>query len=185
MAARVFTLGRPLPGNAGEYAAFKSDKSLFDADVIVFTPTFDDYNSSESYAGKPLISEGDSPHLINDCAHWRHEIEVAVEAGKVVFVMLVKPDEVYYDTGQRTYSATGWSRVTTRQVASASSYDSLPLRLEGLVPKGDTEIYSRRGKGLGYNVRVLKSLWGKAFKAQPMVSTTEFIDGKCQGMQTH
>src|SRR5437667_11240617 len=123
MPARVFTVGRDFPGNAAEYVPFRSDKSLFDADLIVFTPTFKDYQSSEGYGGKPLISEADSPMIVQDCAHWRNEIKAAVEAGKVVFVNLVKPAEVYYDTGQRTFSGTGRSRVTTKQVAATSSYD--------------------------------------------------------------
>src|SRR2546428_2250056 len=140
MPARVFTVGRHFPGDAAEYVPFRSDKSLFDADVIIFTPTFADYESYEGYAGKPLISEADSPELKRDCAHWRNEIKAAIETGKVVFVTLVKPVEVYYDTGQRTFSGTGRSRVTTRQLDSASSYDSIPLRFEGLVPRGGAEI---------------------------------------------
>lgn len=140
MPVRIFTVGRVFPGDAAEYIPFRSDKSLFDADLIIFTPTFDEYASYESYAGKPLISESDSHDLVLDCAHWRNEIKTAVEAGKVVFVTLVKPAEVYYDTGERTFSGTGRSRITTRQVASASSYDSIPLQIQGLVPKGGTEI---------------------------------------------
>lgn len=140
MPARIFTVGREIPGNAAEYVAFRSDKSLFDADLIVFTPTFADYESHEGYGGKPLISEADSPALMQDCAHWRGEIKAAVDAGKIVFVNLVRPAEVYYDTGQRTFSGTGRSRVTTRGVAMANSYDSIPIRLDGLVPRGGTEI---------------------------------------------
>lgn len=140
MPQRVFSVGREVPGNVAEYLPFRSDKSLFDGDIIFFTPTFEGYNSYESYAGKPLISESDSQALSRDCAHWRDEIKTAVDSGKIVFVALAKPEEVYYDTGQRTYSGTGRSRVTTRQVNGASSYESIPFRLQGLVPRSGTEI---------------------------------------------
>ena len=140
MAARVFIVGGRLPGAVGEEISFRSDNSLFDADIVIFTPTFVEYTSYESYAGKSLISEGHSPMIFADCAHWRKEIETAVNAGKVVFVMLTKPEEVYYHTGEQSYSGTGRSRVTTNLVALISSYDSLPFHLEGLTPRGGTAI---------------------------------------------
>ena len=140
MSSRVFSVGREIPGNAAEYVSFRSDNSLFDADVIVFHPTFVDYNSNEMYSGRPLISDTDSPMLIRDCAHWKSEIKAAIESGKVVFIMLIRPDEVYYATGQKTFSGTGRGRVSTRHVALTTSYESIPLRLEGLVPKGGTAI---------------------------------------------
>lgn len=147
MLQRVFSVGREVPGNVTEYVPFRSDKSLFDGDVILFTPTFEGYNSYEQYAGKPLISEADSQNLSRDCAHWRAEIKAAVDSGKVVFVALARPEEVYYDTGQRTYSGTGRSRVATRQVNDASSYESIPFQLQGLVPRGGTEISSLANLG--------------------------------------
>jgi hypothetical protein len=140
MQRRVFAVGRDIPGNAAEYVPFNSDKSLFDADVIIFTPTFSDYHPHETYAGRPVISEYDSQRLIRCCAHWRDEIKAAVDSGKVVFVTLVKPHEVYYHTGQREFSGTGRSRVSTNIVQPASSYESIPFGLEGLVPRGGTEI---------------------------------------------
>lgn len=140
MPQRLFSVGREVPGNAAENVPFRSDKSLFDADVIIFTPNFRDYDSHGEYAGKPVISESDSQVLVRDCAHWQAEIKAAVDTGKVVFVMLVKPEEVCYDTGRREFSGTGRSRVTTRLVEVATSYNSIPLRLQGLVPKGGTEI---------------------------------------------
>jgi hypothetical protein len=48
MAARVFTVGLKLPGDAGEYVPFRSQQSLFDADVIIFYPTLDGYSAHES-----------------------------------------------------------------------------------------------------------------------------------------
>lgn len=140
MSARVFSIGRQIPADTAEYVPFRSDKSLFDGDVILFHPTFEEYDSVETYAGHPLITEADSPGLVRDCTHWKAELREAVEAGKVVFVFLTKPVEVYYDTGARTYSGTGRSRVTTRQVSPKNSFDSIPVRLEGLMPRRGSEI---------------------------------------------
>src|SRR5438552_2142243 len=117
MAGSFFSVGLGLPGNAAEYVPFRSDRSLFDADVILFAPTFEDYEADDSYAGRPLISDEDSPALKSDCSHWRDELKAAVESGKVVFIFLKKPVEVYVDSGERTYSGTGRSRVTTKHVA--------------------------------------------------------------------
>ena len=143
MPSRVFTIGLELPGDPAEYVPFRSDHSLFDADVILFYPTLDEYRSDESYAGHSLITETDSPALIRDIAHWRSEIRVAVESGKVVFVFLPQPVQVYYDTGKRTQSGTGRSQVTTQHVDKKTSYDALPLTLEGLTPRGGSEISIR------------------------------------------
>ena len=54
--------------------------------------------------------------------------------------MLYKPEHVYYDTGERTYSGTGRNRQTTLQVALKNTYDVLPVSLQGLTPRGGTEI---------------------------------------------
>lgn len=140
MASRVFTVGLQLPGDAAEYIPFRSDRSLFDGDVILFCPTFEEYDSVESYAGLPLVTEHDSPTLIHDIAHWRSEIATAIDSGKVVFVCLARPVPVYYHTGGRTHSGTGRSRVTTRDVAAKNSYDAIPITLEGLTPRQGNEI---------------------------------------------
>ncbi len=138
---QVFSVGLELPGNAAEYVSFRSDKALFDADIIIFwPPTFEEYNAAESYRGLPAIGEADSASLVRDCQHWRNELQAAVDAGKVVFVMLCKPEQVYYDTGGRTHSGTGRNRLTTRQVDLKSSYDTIPVSLTGLTPRGGSEI---------------------------------------------
>ena len=136
----VFSVGLALPGNPAEYVPFRSDRSLFDADIVIFSPTFGDYHSGETYLGRPLISESDSSQLVRDCDHWRSELATAVENGKIVFVMLYKPVQVYHDTGERTYSGTGRNRVTTRQLGAKSSYDAVPVTMTGLTSRGGSEI---------------------------------------------
>src|SRR5689334_21555267 len=107
MPVTVFSVGQTIPENAAHYVTTRSEKSLLDADVILFWPTFDIYHVSSSYAGRSVISEDDSADIVQDCQHWRDELRSAVNAGKVVFIFLTKPDHVYYDTGKRSYSGTG------------------------------------------------------------------------------
>jgi hypothetical protein len=138
----VFSVGLALPGNAAEFVPFRSDRALFDADIVIFTPTFGDYSEADEYLGCSRIEESDSTDLVQDCQHWRNELQAAVDAGKIVFIMLYKPVQVYYDTGQRSYSGTGRNRVTTRVVNSKNSYDAIPVSLKGLTPRGGSEIAS-------------------------------------------
>jgi hypothetical protein len=140
MAQAIFSVGLSLPGNVAEHVAFRSDRSLFDADIVLFRPDISGYSSYESYSGEPLVSESESVALMRDMAHWKAELLSVVNAGKIVFVFLPKPRSVYYHTGTRSHSGTGRSRVTTRHVAPTSSYDCLPVTLSGLTPRSGTEI---------------------------------------------
>src|SRR6202022_72061 len=90
----------------------------------------------KTYAGKPLITESDSVHIARDCTHWRDEIATAIRAGKVVFVALARPQEVYYYTGERSVSGTGRSQSISNHVTPIGSYASIPVQLKGLVPRG-------------------------------------------------
>ena len=82
----VFSVGFELPGGPAEYVPFRSDRSLYDADIILFRPTFAGYRSGESYSGHRLIAEVDTSDLVRDCAHWRSELQAIVATGKIVFV---------------------------------------------------------------------------------------------------
>lgn len=142
MPRTVISVGRRLPGDIVESVSFRSDRSLLDADVVIFTPTLDEYDRDD-INGRPVISDEDSPRVVRDCEHWQAEITTAVNAGKVIFIMLEKPEEVYYRTGSRTTSG----RVTTIQTAPIKSYDSLPICLRGLVPKSGREFSVLRNLG--------------------------------------
>jgi hypothetical protein len=140
MASRVFSVGMRFPGDIAEYVPLRSGNSLFDGDVILFYPHFGNYTSSERYAGHRLLTETDSAAVIRDTAHWRSELKTAVDSGKIVFVYLRQPEQVYYYTGSQSYSGTGRSRVTTNHVASVESYHMLPITLNGLTPRRGREI---------------------------------------------
>jgi hypothetical protein len=140
MAATVFSIGIELPGGVAEAIPFRSTRSLFDADVVVFAPSIAAYSGYESYAGHRLVDESDSVALSRDLDHWCAELSAAIASGKTVFVFLNEPEEVCYHTGSRGVSGTGRSRVTTKHVAPISSFRCLPVQLQGLTPRTGTEI---------------------------------------------
>src|SRR5688572_15511657 len=98
MASTVFSVGLELPGGVAETVPFRSSRSVFDADVVVFAPSISTYHSHESYAGHRLISERDSASLMKDLAHWKAELGAALSSGKTVFIVLSKPEDAYYHT---------------------------------------------------------------------------------------
>ncbi len=136
---RLFTVGFDLPGDDFEYVPFDSDQTLLDADIILFEPTLGAYNSYQGYSGRPLLSESSSFATKESLNHWRSEIVAAVNAGKLVIIYLAKPIECYRHTGQKQFSGTGRSRVTTNLVTEISSYEAVP-RLKRVASKTGTEI---------------------------------------------
>ncbi|MFH1717329.1 MAG: hypothetical protein ABIF19_08270 [Planctomycetota bacterium] len=140
----VFTVGIGLPGDAGEYVRFNSDKSLLDADIIVFRPDMSDvYDSSyESYQGKRCYGEHASFKLKERIAHWRRELWIAVDSGKTVFILLNDKHDVFVDSGQRTYSGAGRNTRTTRVVEPCCNYDVLPSGIEIATGSGCVMILS-------------------------------------------
>lgn len=134
-----FSVGFDMPGDDFEYVPFDSDQTLLDADIILFEPTLGNYSSYESYNGRPLLSESSSFATNESLRHWRSEIVAAVNAGKLVVVYLARPVECYRHTGQKQFSGTGRSRVTTNLVTEISSYEAVP-KLKGINSKTGREI---------------------------------------------
>jgi hypothetical protein len=136
---RIFTVGFALPGDEFECIDFDSDQTLLDADIILFQPTLGDHYGTESYNGRPLLSEHSSFAAKRRIDHWRSEIVAAVNAGKVVIVYLVRPIEQFRYTGQKQHSGTGRSRITTNIVTEISSYEAVP-KLTKVTAKSGNEI---------------------------------------------
>ena len=136
---RIFTVGFELPGDEFEYIEFDSDKTLLDADIILIEPSLGNASSYESHKGKPLLSEHSSFSAKEHIDHWRSEIIAAVNAGKLVIVYLVKPEECYRHTGEKQHSGTGRSRVTTNIVTPISSYDAIP-NIDSIMAKSGTSM---------------------------------------------
>lgn len=129
----IFCVGFDLPGEEFEYIPFESDRSLLDADIILYEPTLGRFTSSEWYSGKQLIGEWDSARVPDRLLHWKSELANAVNVGKLVIVYLRKPREAYRYTGRNEYSGTGRNQKVTNIVEPIQSYSAVP-RIEKIVP---------------------------------------------------
>ena len=130
-ARRILTVGLELASGDSQYKSFDSKLSLLDWDIILIKPEISEFYSygDDSYQGKRSLSDSGSFRLKECCEHWRREIKQAVETGKTVIVYLPPLEEVYVDTGQRSYSGTGRNCQTTRHVALHTNYHAIPASI--------------------------------------------------------
>lgn len=143
---RILTIGLELASPDTQYASFQSKTSLLDWDIVFFKPQIGEFTSYDEYfQGKPSLSDSASFQLKESCEHWRREIKQAIEAGKTVIVFLPSLQEVYVDTGQRSYSGTGRNQRTTRHVAEYNNYQALPATLSPVTATGSAMKLSARG----------------------------------------
>lgn len=78
-----------------------------------------------------------------------------METGKTVLVYLPALDEVFVDTGQRSYSGTGRNQRTTRHVAEYNNYQAIPAELTPVIATGSSMKLSAKGAEL------LASYWSE------------------------
>lgn len=143
---RILTIGFELASPDTHYESFRSKTSLLDWDIILFKPQINDFFSySEYYQGKPSLGDSASFQLKESCEHWRREIKQAFETGKTVIVFLASFEEVYVDTGQRTYSGTGRNQRTTRHVVEYNNFQAIPATLAPVTASGRSMKLSARG----------------------------------------
>jgi hypothetical protein len=131
---KIFSVGRDFPSHNFELVKHRSERSLLDADIVVFEPGLhDEYSIKEYYRGCPLLYESDSFDFLRNLQHWHSELKIAFDAGKTILVFLTKPETVYVDTGQKKYEGSGRNTRATPFVDPHSTYEALPLRLEGVI----------------------------------------------------
>lgn len=124
----VVGIGMDIPGADIEEVSLKTKVSLLDYDIAIIDPaiyTFYGY-SYEEYLGKPCLDDSNSFSLKEHIEHWRREILESIRAGKNIFLMLNKEQEVYIATGDKSFSGTGRNRQTTRHVTKLSNYQIVP-----------------------------------------------------------
>ena len=124
----IFTIDCEIPGGYGTHESFYSRRSLMDADLILLrTASLSTHYiyGNTYYKGKPSMPESASFRMKQSIEHWRREIRDAIAAGKTVFVLLGRLDEVYVRTGEKTFSGAGRNRVQTTHVEPLSNYDVL------------------------------------------------------------
>jgi hypothetical protein len=128
MAKKILSVGIDVPGDQATYASIRSKLSLLDYDISIFNPDISLFSiyAPENYQGKPCLSDSASFALIEHLEHWRREILEAIIAGQTIFLLLNRIDQVFVDTGERSYSGTGRNRITTRHVAPKDNYSLVP-----------------------------------------------------------
>lgn len=152
---KIFTVGVALASDDCQYVEFRSKASLLDWDIVLFRFTIQDhfYLGEDTYRGKPSLDDDDSFQLKDYCSHWRREIKQAVEAGKTVLVFLAPFQDVFVDTGRRTYSGTGRNQKTTVEVDLFSNYEVIPVSLSPTTASGS------RIRLVAKGAEVISSYW--------------------------
>jgi hypothetical protein len=82
MSKRIFAVGFNRRGTSIKSIPFSSERTLLEADIVVYKPTL-----GSSYPKKDYSKE---------LQHWHSELKAVLEAGKVVIVFLVKPKRESY-----------------------------------------------------------------------------------------
>ena len=61
MAKKIISVGFEIPGGVVEYVSLRSNRSLLDADIVVFSPQMgSEYYISRYHQGRPRLGESDS-----------------------------------------------------------------------------------------------------------------------------
>jgi hypothetical protein len=134
MSKKILSVGFEIPGGGGEYVPYKSDRSLLDADIIIFQPDISHFFTAESYQGLRSFSEDTSFQMQRTADHWQSELLAALKEGKTIVVFLSQFEKFFLDSGQRNYSGTGRNQKVTRLVNESNNYKFLPLPLGDIVP---------------------------------------------------
>ncbi len=134
---KILTVGLRLAGNDSESHPFRSDISLLDWDIILFKPDISDFlDYSQTFQGKPCLSDDRSFQLKERSEHWRREIKTAIDTGKLVVVYLIELCEIHIATGEKRTSGTGRNQQTTRIVTDFNNYHCIPFDTKPVKTKG-------------------------------------------------
>lgn len=144
----IFSVGFRFPGGMCEEIPIRSDRSLLDADVILFQPRLTgDYGYSELFNGEPDLYEYSSFQFRADMRHWRSELHNAFDAGKTTIIYLSRLKTVYVHTDRHEWSGTGRNARKTNIVEPMQTYSAIPLDLSDVVMASGENI--RPAKDLG------------------------------------
>jgi hypothetical protein len=138
MGKRIISVEGKVPaGTEVESVDFKSNYSILDADIVIFSPSFKDYQTDGNYAGQALLSQEDSAELRQHTVHWKSELSLTLEHGKTVFVLLPDLGDFHIHSGQRNVSGTGRSAIVTNLVHPYDPYSSIPLEGVGTIHRSN------------------------------------------------
>ncbi len=149
---KIISVGATFPLGDVENLSIGSDRTLLDADIVVFVPgiAYSDFSflTGDYFQGKLKLSESGSFRAVESATHWRSELRMAYDDGKTIFIFLAKPEEVYRYTGEKNYSGTGRNRQVTNIVTPFSSYNAIPINLGAVVPKRGKSIKTQGDLGV-------------------------------------
>jgi hypothetical protein len=129
MPKKILSVGsHEIPGGEIESINLHSRRSLLDADIIVFSPEIPYSYGSDTYKGKNCLSDDASFRAKESIAHWNRELAAALEAGKLIIVLLRAPEIVFVATGQTQTSGTGRTARVNRIVEELSAYAAIPTK---------------------------------------------------------
>lgn len=128
MSKIILSVGFEVPGGEVEQVELLSDRSLLDADIILFQPEIPSTHGEDTYQGKRCLSDDGSFRMREAIAHWRRELSAAADAGKLVVVLLASPEVVYAATGRKEWSGTGRNARATRIVDELHAYSAIPTK---------------------------------------------------------
>jgi hypothetical protein len=168
---------------------FKSDKSLLDGDMIVFSVDMSEYYGGETYRGMKCLDDDSSFRLRKDCRHWRSELESALKDGKTVIVFLNNSAEVQAATGDKQYSGTGRNARTSRIVSAIDPYEAIPLQFGSVVRRSGERIKPVQDLGIlatywnEFGIHSTYEAYIEGFKGTPLLETQtgrKVVGGICR-----
>ncbi len=158
----LISVGFDWPGNCVPYADYTSDRSLLDADLIFFVPDLspvirhDNMTSTlDDYQGKRRLGASASQMLLKATNHWKRELSAACKAGKTIVIFLSGYWDLYYDTGQVTFSGTGRNARKTLHVDLISSFDAIPFPIGNVIAASGSEVVTTS------DGTILKPYWSR------------------------
>ena len=140
MPKKIITIGYEIPGFSGCYINYRSDRSLLDADVILFDPSLSCYQTTGTFQGKASFSEDESFRIIEDTEHWKRELDTTLRAGKTVIIFMSKYNDIFVHTGKKERSGKGKMGIVTNIVTEYDNYKILPIEVPTLIPKSGEDM---------------------------------------------
>lgn len=154
MAKNIISVGFEFPGGVVENVSLHSNRSLLDADIVVFKPHISgEYFTSHRHQGKPRLTEHASFEVVNDATHWRSELQSAFATGKTILIYLSELQEYFIESGEKGISGSSRGKTNVTYVSPFNNYRFLPLKFDKVV--------SSSGKGIKFtkDTKFLTSYW--------------------------
>ncbi len=132
MPQSIVSIGVQVPGGEIEYVRHTEKISLLDWDIIILSTYMHNsfYYGSDTYNGKPCLSDDSSFRYTESLNHWKNEIRDAFKNGKSIIILLDDYEEIFIATGTKSYSGTGRNQKTTRHVTPIDNYSFLPFPID-------------------------------------------------------